>query len=203
MKQRPRHAENKIAEILNHIFTQHGLSPVERIPILGRTGPDLTTNEAGLAIDVKSRKACPIKHFRAAEKTGKASCDSYCAFTLDRLPQTLIEKRGGYGTFPESKLVTGWLDHMRAWVTEWMPAGIPGLVLHRPQMPYGKSLLILGLSDIGLLRERIARGTTIFLENGTVIKIKEEEKDRGVGKIIMTPDDLMAFTDWMKRRIQG
>ena len=59
MKARPRAVENRIAEALNVHFEYLGLAPVERIPVLGRTGPDLTTNEMNLVVDVKSRLEVP------------------------------------------------------------------------------------------------------------------------------------------------
>ena len=61
MKATPRKAEREIALVFSQFFSDIGMSPVERIPILGRTGPDITINEANLVIDVKSRKSVPVK----------------------------------------------------------------------------------------------------------------------------------------------
>lgn len=49
-------AERKIADELNRQFSDIGkFKTIERIPLLGREGPDLTVNESGLVINVKSR----------------------------------------------------------------------------------------------------------------------------------------------------
>jgi len=203
MKSRPRRAENRIAEILSEFFAHYGLSPVERIPVLGRTGPDLTINESGLAVDVKSRQACPKKIFASAHKTGKAMGETYCAFQLERLQETLIDQEGQYMTFNESKTVYTWLEHMGEWVHESAPFGIPALVIHRPQMPYGKALLILNKSDVRLLQERVTDRSAIHLANGTVLKFRqvpEDKKIRGSSReIYMTPEDLSAITEWIRR----
>lgn len=63
MKARPRRAENRVAEVLSKIFSDVGKSPVKRIPVLGREGPDITWNEVKLIVDVKSRKANPKMMF--------------------------------------------------------------------------------------------------------------------------------------------
>ena len=63
MKARPRSVERKVAAFLSRYFVQLGLSPVERIPVLGRSGPDITSNEWGLVIDVKSRLEVPKTPF--------------------------------------------------------------------------------------------------------------------------------------------
>ena len=201
MKQRPRRAENRIAEILNQFFTHNNLTPIDRIPVLGRTGPDLTINETGLAIDVKSRKSCPKKIFASTHKSGKAMGDSYCAFSLEHLQDALAQGQGQYMTFTESKTVLKWLVHMEKWVKQNAPSGIPALVIHRPQMPYGKALLIVSKSDVGLLRQRITGESSIHLANGTVIKFrKTDDKLRGAGEIYMTPEDLSAITQWIRRQ---
>ena len=59
MKARPRRAENRVADELNKWFMQQGFSPIQRIPIIGRTGPDYTFNELELVIDEKSRLEVP------------------------------------------------------------------------------------------------------------------------------------------------
>ena len=75
--------ENRVAAYLSALFAGIGLSPVERIPVLGRTGPDLTINELGLVVDVKSRQACPKMYF-----CGSVCFDGeYLAVPLSLLPQ--------------------------------------------------------------------------------------------------------------------
>src|SRR5512139_3927572 len=63
MKQRPRRVEREVASLLSDFFRSIGCSPVERIPVLGRTGPDMTINEVGLVVDVKSRLEVPLGAF--------------------------------------------------------------------------------------------------------------------------------------------
>ena len=59
MKARPRRAEREVARHLSSFFEALGLPAVERIPVLGRTGPDITWNEFKLIVDVKSRLSVP------------------------------------------------------------------------------------------------------------------------------------------------
>ncbi len=57
MKARPRCVERSVAEALSSILN----TPVERIPVLGRTGPDLTYHPPlNLIVDVKSRINVPV-----------------------------------------------------------------------------------------------------------------------------------------------
>ena len=35
------------------------MDPVERLPVIGRTGPDITMNKLALAVDIKSRLEVP------------------------------------------------------------------------------------------------------------------------------------------------
>ena len=59
-----------MAEHLTAFFNSLGLREVHRIPVLGRTGPDIEINEFGLIIDVKSRLSVPTASF-----TGMANID--------------------------------------------------------------------------------------------------------------------------------
>ena len=59
MKARPRSVENEVAKYLSRKFAALELDPVERVPVLGRAGPDVSINQSQLAIDVKSRKEVP------------------------------------------------------------------------------------------------------------------------------------------------
>ena len=55
-------AERSIAAELNTLLSDIGdFAPIERIPLLGREGPDLTVNETGLVINVKSRQCIPTR----------------------------------------------------------------------------------------------------------------------------------------------
>lgn len=161
MKPRPRQAENRVAEILSDFFSSHGLSPVERIPILGREGPDLTLNEARLVIDVKSRQTCPKGFFDAVQRTGKAAAGEIAIFRLDALSEALVENQGVYNIMRNSKTVNDWLVHMDEWMNDNISDGIPAVIIHQPNLPYGNAVLVMYQSDVGLLRERINHPDTI------------------------------------------
>ena len=141
MKSRPRYAENRIAKELTDILG----APFERIPVLGRTGPDLTVNSTQLVIDVKSRKSCPKTYFCKGmiHKT-----THHCSVALSDL-QNFAELPAMSRHY--SIIVGRWLDHMHAWTIENVPNGITALIIHRPGMPYGESRLIFYHSDIGNL----------------------------------------------------
>ncbi len=62
MKPRPCSVEREVAAKLTELSQQIGREPVERIPVLGRKGPDLSYNDIQLIIDVKSRLKVPQSH---------------------------------------------------------------------------------------------------------------------------------------------
>ena len=209
MKSRPRRAENRIAEILSDFFVEQGLSPIDRIPVLGRTGPDLTVNESGLVVDVKSRQSCPKKTFQAVSHTGKAHNKTHNAFQLQYLEECLLMNEHVYSPLPYSKMVDDWLKHMDEWTADNAPSGISALVVHRPQMPYGESVLILKSSDVGKLRQRLTNNNVIggekaFIrfENGSEIVIHsstgEEERIRGGDIQDNTIEDFIHFLTHLK-----
>jgi hypothetical protein len=56
--------ERFVAAEFNSVLSGIGnYSSIERIPLLGREGPDLTVNELGLVINVKSRSRIPERLF--------------------------------------------------------------------------------------------------------------------------------------------
>lgn len=142
MKARPRSVEREVAKHLTDFFLTIGCSPVERIPILGRTGPDITINEFKLVIDVKSRLEVPKMYFIHDDFILDFP-DGLLGVRLENMhllaaPLTKIR----CSNF-SSVLVRRWYDHMNEWTQEEVPDGINALVLHRPKMPIGKSLLII------------------------------------------------------------
>ena len=200
MKSRPRQAENRVAEILSDFFVNHGLSPVERIPILGREGPDITMNEARLVVDVKSRKECPASLLKDVKEYLKAYNHTLAVFRLDSLDQALMDKSCFANLTKDSVMVTRWLDHMADWVASDTSGGIPAVVIHQPQLPYGQSALVMYQSDVGLLRERI--------NNPNVIGTGEAWLSLGRGEITvingldektvkLTKDDYRKLRDWV------
>lgn len=137
MKPTPRRAEREVAAILSEVFTQYGLSPVERIPVLGRTGPDITINEFKLVLDVKSRKSVPQAYFTAVP----LHLYEHLLIPLNDL--SLVGRIYQDRTRRRSKVVTRWLDHMDEWRQEHCPDGISGLILRCPGMPFGNSVLVI------------------------------------------------------------
>jgi hypothetical protein len=149
MKSRPRSIERKVADHLNEFFSDVGMSPVMRIPILGRTGPDIEINEANWVIDVKSRKAVPMGTFVLNSEHAVTYANGMTAFPLESL-KTLTDKPGHYFRYPSLKgfkSVRDWYDHMNEWTLEHKPEGINMLVLHKPGMPVGKSSVIISTRD--------------------------------------------------------
>lgn len=141
MKARPRSVEREVARALSLHFIQHGLSAVERIPVLGREGPDLTINELGLVIDVKSRLEVPKTQFTKHPIIAFDDELHLIGTRLRDLP--LLVKGEPHPINFSSVLIRRWYEHMDAWTRIHYPQGIPALVLHRPKMPIGAALLIL------------------------------------------------------------
>ena len=146
MKQRPRRAENGIARELNEIFLPLGYSEIKRIPVLGRDGPDLTINETGLVVDVKSRQQCPSTYFCVETLLITNGHPAMGLVAIQILPEvSKIKTRSAF----HSRLVSRWLAHMDEWREKEYPNGTSVIVLHRPGLPYGKAMAAFYLSDIG------------------------------------------------------
>ena len=153
MKPRPRCAENGIARELNKVFLPLGFSEIKRIPVLGREGPDLTINETGLVVDVKSRQQCPISYFSVDEML--LSNAGVCAVSILNLSRfsEIVE----YKKITDSIMVRRWLDHMDEWRKTELPWGISTIILHRPRLPYGKSMVVFYLSDVGKISDLVSK----------------------------------------------
>ena len=143
MKPRPRSVEREVAARMSVHFGMMGLSPVERIPVLGRTGPDLDINESRLAIDVKSRKSVPLG---VMVESGICS-NSYgllfvrlCDFLLLYSDLPISEDH----LFP-SKVVNDWYVHMKTWAD--IHDAIPALVVHRPGLMIDRAVFVVSASD--------------------------------------------------------
>jgi len=142
MKARPRSVERKVAAFLSRYFVQLGLSPVERIPVLGRSGPDITSNEWGLVIDVKSRLEVPRTPFTPHPIIDFDDELHLIGIKLKDLA-LMVEGAEAHPIDFSSALIRRWYEHMDEWTRTNYPQGIPALVLHRPKMPIGAALLIL------------------------------------------------------------
>ena len=146
MKPRPRAVENRVAAYLTDLFVRSGMSPVERIPVLGRTGPDITTNELKLVVDVKSRLECPKSYF------GRGVCEdqSFTIIPLGNLIEIISfsDLTNLKCLQPASVIVARYWSHMDEWTRANEPDGITGIVMHRPKMPVGKAVLIISKEDV-------------------------------------------------------
>jgi hypothetical protein len=189
MKARPRRVENRVAEEISKFLSEYDLPEVERIPVLGRTGPDISVWPAfKVAVDVKSRKANPkgykigadfkndygIKHWwgygdtnygeaygNADEMVGARLCDLNLLFDTENI---CLNPR------PSSKTVTKWLAHMLAWCTEqWKKKDfycLPALVLHWPGTPVKDSTFVIYKEDRRALNDRRQRLNDLRLRAG-------------------------------------
>ncbi|MEL7591755.1 MAG: hypothetical protein AAGU17_10745 [Anaerolineaceae bacterium] len=147
MKARPRSVERKVAACLSQHFAELQLSPVERIPVLGRTGPDLTINELGLVIDVKSRLEVPKTIFQPSGPVVDFRDELHLVGIRLKDIYLLTEECDTQSLDFSSALIHQWYVHMDEWTQENSPSGITALVLHRPRMPIGAALLILSLEN--------------------------------------------------------
>jgi hypothetical protein len=143
MKPRPRAVEREVARYLSDRMPH--LTPIERIPVLGRTGPDLTVNELGLVIDVKSRLGVPRSHLDFGQD------ERFWIIPLFYLH--MLDITDCHQIVPNSITVNKWYDHMDEWRQEHQPGGITALVLHRPKMPYGRATLIISKTDYRRFQE--------------------------------------------------
>jgi len=137
-RRRWKRIEEKVARHLSDIFSDVGEEPVARIPILGRTGPDISYNDIKLIVDVKSRNEVPKSSIAVkGEVLEFGDMIGFCISDLNGLADLTPL------TAPPSVLVSNWLSHMHEWTVEHEPEGISCIVLHRPGMPVGKSTVII------------------------------------------------------------
>jgi hypothetical protein len=137
MKERPRSVEREVALHLSNFSRLYRFKPIERIPILGRTGPDLTINELKLVVDVKSRLEVPKGIFYCA----LVEFDGMLAVPLRQLGEIVCSDPRPVDFI--SKTVRDYYVHMDAWRRENFPDGISALVLHRPKKPIGLAMFII------------------------------------------------------------
>jgi hypothetical protein len=138
MKPTPRRAENVVAAQFTEIFAKIGLPAVERVPVIGRRGPDISFNTAKIIVDVKSRKSAP-----AAWLVGPGeiiSADGLVGFRISDVGN--LETLRRRATKP-SKTVRDWLTWMDEWRQEYCPDGISAMVIRRPGMGRHASTVII------------------------------------------------------------
>jgi hypothetical protein len=150
MKARPRSVEREVAAFLTELLNE----PIVQIPVLGRTGPDLTYHPPlKLIIDVKSRKQVPLAAL-AGDKP-LITADGLLGIRLENLSDgraafLAAEQR------PASRIVRGWWNHMDEWTRANEPDGISAIILHRPRMPIGHATVIINCLDRSKLCQRLA-----------------------------------------------
>lgn len=147
-------AERAIAAELNKTLSDAGnFKPIERIPLLGREGPDLTINESGLVINVKSRQSISPRLIPAPAQM--LFCGELVIFRLAELPCLY--------SFPvdpipadRSRLLEEWWALMEKWTRQFEPErGISAIILHRPRMPYGDVGIAVHINDLRRLQCQI------------------------------------------------
>jgi len=148
MKSRPRSVEREVAKYLSEVFVTLGYSPVRRIPTTGRTGPDISINEARFVIDVKSRIEVP-KMMVVPDGHVLRYNHFLVALRLKHLSDLLHGTANL--TFVEwdeySRTVEDWWRHMDEWTQENEKDAITTLILHRPRMLISNAALVMSYSD--------------------------------------------------------
>ncbi len=153
MKAVPRRAEREVAALLSSHFTKLGMDPVERIPVLGRTGPDISINQMGMVIDVKSRKEVPsMSRLRKGELVAFGT--TLIGIRLDELPGLWETRPVATDIRPYSKMIVDWYGHMDEWTKANYPDGVSALALRRPGMPFGETTIVIDLYDWRKLHDR-------------------------------------------------
>ena len=152
MKRRPRRIESEVAKHLSKEFAKLKLDPVERVPVIGRTGPDISINQSKLAIDVKSRLEVPkiMWCHHGATKWGKT--DPLVAVRLCEFEKLFVDLPRSEAIVPP-KTVRGYLEHMAAWSDEHIPA----IVLHRPRIRIANAIFVIREADIRRLMNNIPK----------------------------------------------
>ncbi len=145
MKARPRSVEREVAAFLTQLLSDTG-NPIERSPVLGRTGPDLTYHPPlNLIVDVKSRLKVPAS-LLAPKLCPFETEDGLYGFRLEDLPHIWVLDTSA-AIRPASKVVRDWWNHMDEWTKAHETTGISAIILHRPRMPIGHATVIIHSSD--------------------------------------------------------
>src|SRR5512144_3154633 len=115
-RERWKSVERNVASQLNALLSDVGnFTPIERIPLLGREGPDLTINEVGLVINVKSRAIIPPRLFPQAKQLLHIS-DLVC-FRMEDLCRVSSFPILAAAT-PSWKKLKDWWEFMDKWTKE-------------------------------------------------------------------------------------
>ena len=154
MKPRPRSMEREVVAALSTLFDSIHHAPVERTPVLGRTGPDLSYNDIQLIIDVKPRLKVPQSHL--AGLLPFLTHDGLIGIRLER-PLDVCWQTACYKAVltPAPRTVRSWWEHMDDWRRDHEPKGVAALVMHRPRMPIGPATVIIHSLDRSRLCQRL------------------------------------------------
>jgi hypothetical protein len=151
-------AERTIAGELNKQFSDIGkFGPMERIPLLGREGPDLTVNESGLVVNVKSR--LEISRSLFPRPSQMFFCGDLVIFRLAEigcLHSALMDPL----PIDSSRMLMDWWELMEKWTKANEPErGISAIILHRPRLPYGDAAVVIHFNDLRRLQCQIKTQT--------------------------------------------
>ncbi len=150
MKAVPRMAERKVAEILSEFYMSLGCRPVKRIPVLGKTGPDIELNEFNFAVDVKSRISIPAS---LLAKSGELIvAPGMIGFRISDVGKLEALRRQDVRS---SVTVKRWLDHQHEWTTKNTQDGISAIALRRPGMRMDATTIIILETQEQLWNQRI------------------------------------------------
>jgi hypothetical protein len=141
--------ERHVAAEFNAVLSGIGnFSSIERIPLLGREGPDLTVNEAGLVINVKSRLKIPERLF--PKKDELIFIRGLVCFRLNTIA-AVTNKQSIWADWTPAKpwkQLADWYCFMDKWTKEFKPEGITSIVIHRPRMPIGHCGVVIHTNDL-------------------------------------------------------
>ena len=157
-RHRWKQSERTIAALLNQTLSDIGnFKPIERIPLLGRDGPDLTVNESGLVINVKSRLEISRNLFPKSSQVFISG--GLLIFRLDEIG-CLYSAEMDPLPIDSSKMLTDWWEWMEKWTKENEPErGISAIILHRPRLPYGDVAVVIHYNDLRRLQCQIKTQT--------------------------------------------
>lgn len=146
---RSRRVELAVAKYLSNLFPLS--RRIDRIPAPGREGPDLTQNDLGLVVDVKSRLEVPksVFHHEALQINEIFYAVPLCMLVDMPAPQQSITAR--------IKTVTDWYEHMDVWRILHDPDATTALILHVPGMPVGRAMLFIRMEHLEKIQQKSRR----------------------------------------------
>ena len=142
MKRRPRRIEQKVAEQLSAFYFTRGWRPVERIPVIGRTGPDIDIKESGLVIDVKSRKEVPQSAFFPYHEIVSFGDGELIGVRLEDIGLLWTDAQPQHGRQVTKTVMDYWL-HLDEWRIKHRPEGVTCIILHRPGRPVKATTVVI------------------------------------------------------------